>query len=543
MAAYTDIIKYDGPLDQSEWVVFRHPAEEIACGTKLVVGPGQQVLRVKEGECGRTYDTGAYVLEAESGLGLSKLFGDRGSFGATVYFLNKTSRLDMMWGTATPFQMEDPKYGIIVSIRGRGKYGVRVEEPDRFIAELVGSVLPGSVVSKQFVNTAVTSLMISQIQAQVSRYMTAQHISFLEVTSHLPEMSKACSAALQHEFASFGISIVNLTIETISPPASDFEALKKLKDKYALGEDLYMKERKLDLLDKLAENAADPSAALEIVLEHDFGGKQTQKPVAVPLQQAAPAAAAAPAPKKSDKVQVFISFKNTYHDEKTRDSQMADQVFKKLISMNYNVFMMNDTLFKKGASNYKRIIDESLEQASCLIVIGSRREFVESEWVRYEWDTYLTEVLAGRKHDDNIFTLRVDGMGISDLPISLRKYQSFGLDELDTLYMWVHNALEGIKDDTEEDETPLYPVVFTPNESGYTVTVPDLELKAEARDLKKAFRRAKALMNSYHSYTRRCGEELAPPSEYEAMCEKYPNATVMLLALDPLPEKEETAEE
>ena len=170
-------------------------------------------------------------------------------------------------------------------------------------------------------------------------------------------------------------------------------------------------------------------------------------------------------------------------------------------------------------------------------------KFVESEWVRYDWDTYLTEVLAGRKHDDNIFTLRVDGMGISDLPISLRKYQSFGLDELDTLYMWVHNALEGIKDDAEEDETPLYPVVFTPNESGYTVTVPDLELKAEARDLKKAFRRAKALMNSYHSYTRRCGEELAPPSEYEAMCEKYPNATVMLLALDPLPEKEETAEE
>ena len=537
MTAYTDIIRYDGPSDLSDWVVYRHPAEQIAGGTRLVVGPGQQVLLIKNGQSS-CYDAGSYVLGGEGGL-----FGAAQGFDAAVYFLNKTSRLDMMWGTATPFQMEDPKYGIIVSIRGRGKYGIRIEEPTRFIAELIGSVALGNTVSKQFVNTAANSLMISQIQAQVSRFMMQRQLSFLEVTSYLPELSQACSEALQHQFSPYGIRIVNLTIETISPPASDYEALKKLKDKYALGEDTYMKERKLDLMDKLAENATDTSSALEMLLTSEFGGKNTVQPAAAPVAPAPVAPAPEIAAKKSDKVQVFISFKNTYQDQKTRDSQMADVVFKKLISMNYNVFMMNDTLFKKGASNYKRIIDESLEQAACLIVIGSRREFVESEWVRYEWDTYLTEVLAGRKRDDNIFTLRVDGMPISDLPISLRKYQSFGLDEIDTLYMWVHNALEGIEDDAEKDETPLYPVVFTPSQNGYAVLVPDLDLKAEGRDLKLAFRRAKALMNSYHSFTRRCGEELTPPSEFEAVRAKYPDATVMLLAMDPLPEAEENSEE
>ena len=94
---------------------------------------------------------------------------------------------------------------------------------------------------------------------------------------------------------------------------------------------------------------------------------------------------------------IFISFKNTYEGKNTIDSKIAQQVHDRLKSMNYEVFMSNDSLRMQGASNYKKAIDQALDEAQCIIVIGSRKGFFEHEWVRYEWDTYLGEVLAGRK--------------------------------------------------------------------------------------------------------------------------------------------------
>ena len=78
MTAYTDIIRYDGPSDLSDWVVYRHPAEQIAGGTRLVVGPGQQVLLIKNGQSS-CYDAGSYVLGGEGGL-----FGAAQGFDAAV---------------------------------------------------------------------------------------------------------------------------------------------------------------------------------------------------------------------------------------------------------------------------------------------------------------------------------------------------------------------------------------------------------------------------------------------------------------------------
>jgi hypothetical protein len=295
-----------------------------------------------------------------------------------------------------------------------------------------------------------------------------------------------------------------------------------MKEKYAMGEQLYMKERQLDLLDKLADNAAD-AATFKTVLESytpaptpaaPSPATEVEKPTALP---------------QNDEVEVFISFKNTYNDNPTPDSVIAAQVFEKLSSMGYRVFMMNETLYQKGVSNYKKIIDEALEEASCLIVIASCREFVESEWVRYEWDTYLTEVLAGRKAGDNIFTLRADGTDISALPISLRKYQSFPVCEADQLYMWVSHALSGTDHGKKQKPRLVYPACFTANvaNGGWDITFPDLTIKDTAPGLKEAFDKAKSLLEVFAAYVHKCHEIPPEPSELEAVADRHPESRVM----------------
>ena len=87
-------------------------------------------------------------------------------------------------------------------------------------------------------------------------------ISFLDVTAYLTDLSKECNESVSKEFERYGIEITNLCIETISPPPSDYESLKRMKEKYALGEHIYTQERKLDLLDKLADNPSNPAISM-----------------------------------------------------------------------------------------------------------------------------------------------------------------------------------------------------------------------------------------------------------------------------------------
>ena len=149
--------------------------------------------------------------------------------------------------------------------------------------------------------------------------------------------------------------------------------------------------------------------------------------------------------------------------------------------------------------------------------------------MRYEWDTYLTEVLAGRKKEDNIFTLRMDGMAIRDMPIGLRKYQSFDASDIEQLYMWVNNAL--CKSKRGARETLVYPAVFTRRDM-YEVYFPDLDIRTMGVDLRDAYSKADSMLEMYISYCMKCGAEYAKPSAFEDVCRDYPDSVVMYIDSD-----------
>lgn len=236
-------------------------------------------------------------------------------------------------------------------------------------------------------------------------------------------------------------------------------------------------------------------------------------------------------------IDIFISFKNTFNGEKTVDAEIAQKIYDQLTNMKYNVFMMNDTLQKSGAANYKRKIDEALSEASCIIVVGSKKEFLESEWVRYEWDTFLGEALAGRKQE-KIFTYRIGDLGVADLPISLRKYQSFGQGEGKSLFAFVDSALSP-QFEQEEDGTKrfLYPVVIskTENEEPYEAFFPDIDLKTEGNVEEEAYLFAAEFLKKYLAYALKYGYEYNLPTDVQAIKEKYPNDMVMLVYVDITP--------
>ena len=281
--ALIDRIKYDGSQNGSPWLVYKYPSEKFVLGSQLIVNQGQEALFFKGGEALDLFGAGTHTLHTGNLPLLNKLvnfpFGGDTPFTAEVYYINKTSKLNMNWGTPNAFPVEDPKYGIILSIRSHGTYGVRINDTRMFITELVGAVPNGSTVTYEFAASYFSGLLVSKIKNVISAYMIRQKISFLEVTGYLEEISKDCEEAVKDEFDRFGAEVVNFYVETITPSKDEYEKLRTYKEELSLGGDFYTKRRSLDIMENLAENngvggSATAGASLGIGLgfAHQAGG-------------------------------------------------------------------------------------------------------------------------------------------------------------------------------------------------------------------------------------------------------------------------------
>ena len=215
------------------------------------------------------------------------------------------------------------------------------------------------------------------------------------------------------------------------------------------------------------------------------------------------------------KTQIFISFKNTNSDgEKTIESLKADEIYNHLVkTMGYRVFMMNETLASSGVSNYKKIIDSSLEEAKVLIILTSAEANVNSDWVRYEWDTFLGEMLANRKKG-HIFTVLFNPMRIDLLPIGLRKYQSFKDDNLNALYSFIEGAFHEVKEPGRI--AFIYPCVFSKKEDGrIKAFFPDLKIDTGGANYDDAFLNAQNLLLRFFIYAVKYEIDVETPSKIE----------------------------
>ena len=122
---------------------------------------------------------------------------------------------------------------------------------------------------------------------------------------------------------------------------------------------------------------------------------------------------------------VFISFKNTDENGvRTEDSYIAEQLYESFKSQGFKVFYSNKVLNEVGAAAYKNAIEEALEESKVLVQIASKLDFLISQWVSYERESFHNDILSGRKTNACIVPFMKNISGL-DVPRSLRNYQTF----------------------------------------------------------------------------------------------------------------------
>lgn len=116
---------------------------------------------------------------------------------------------------------------------------------------------------------------------------------------------------------------------------------------------------------------------------------------------------------------VFISCKS-------EDYKYAEEIYDFLKENGFNVFLASKELRNLGESEYRRSISKALRSATHIIVFSSNPDYIESEWVYYEWDMFVTAKLKKFK-SGNIVTI-LKGVKVEEINMDLWKYESFQFD-------------------------------------------------------------------------------------------------------------------
>lgn len=263
--AILDRIKYDGPENGAQWLIYKCPSEEFVLGSQLIVNQGQEALFFKGGKALDLFGPDTHTLSTGNLPILKKLvnlpFGGKTPFTAEVYFINKTVNLDMKWGTSTPIPIEDPKYGLILNVGARGQYGITIADSRLFVSRIIGAVPNGTTTNPMVIARYFNGLINAKIKSVTASYMIQKQISFLEISQFLSELSQAFQDALKEEFERFGIELTNFFCEAIAPKPEEYKKLQGYKEELALGQGFYQQRRSLDILEKLAENPSSGGIA------------------------------------------------------------------------------------------------------------------------------------------------------------------------------------------------------------------------------------------------------------------------------------------
>ena len=226
--ALIDCVKFDCPVD--DVLVWKYPSENLTLGTQLIVNQSQEVIFVKGGKALDVFGPGTHTLSTGNLPFLQKLinlpFGGKTPFTAEVWFVNKTIKRGMKWGTKGPIQVQDPIYMYPVNLRSFGEWGLRITNSQSFINQVVGTQL-GADSAK--IEDYFTGEILQRLTDQLAKFVVEQNVSVFQLAAKTNDLSSFVQKAISPEFERFGIEIVNFNVNRISIAEEDMKQFQEIQ--------------------------------------------------------------------------------------------------------------------------------------------------------------------------------------------------------------------------------------------------------------------------------------------------------------------------
>lgn len=278
--AIIDVIKVDVPSD--DYIVQKFDSGkkwELALGSQLVVNEGQEAIFVKGGIALDIFSPGTHTLVTGNIPLLNKIvnlpFGGVTPFTAEVWFVNKTVKRNVPWGTAQRIPVIDPQLGYPINIGACGQWGFKIVDSRRFVSQLVGAQLGAD-------SDKINSYFIGEIREKFGQTINSLLVAgtpFFSINSRLSEIASLVVQSIHEEFEHFGIELVNFNIASINIPPNEMSQIQaviaKKMEMQQLGDvkigQGYVTAKSLEIIKDAANNPGSAGAAMGVATGLGFG--------------------------------------------------------------------------------------------------------------------------------------------------------------------------------------------------------------------------------------------------------------------------------
>ena len=269
--AVVDLVKSDTFSDNEIVKKFQSEHQwELRLGSQLIVNEGQEAVFVKGGVALDVFTPGTHTLVTGNIPFLRKvvnsLFNNKTPFTAEVWFVNRTVKRDLRWGTPKRIPLIDPKFNFPINVGAFGQWGFRVNDSRSFVTQVVGAQLGAN--SKKIYDYFIGEI-IEKFSQVVSQRISAG-MSIFQINGNLVEISSAVGAVVKEELEKFGIELINFSISNISIPPEEMAKIQEVMSKRMEMEQLgsvpvgqgYVAARSLDIMQTAAANAGSAGAMM-----------------------------------------------------------------------------------------------------------------------------------------------------------------------------------------------------------------------------------------------------------------------------------------
>ncbi len=203
----------------------KHEIEDFYTGSQLLVHQSQEAVFFMDREALDSFGPGRHTLTTENMPIVSRFFniasGGKTPFRSELYFINKTTKLDVKWGTSSKMEYTNPgEYKFPVKIGASGTMHLAVSDGRKLLLQLVGT---GQGIGASEFTVLMRELVNSQLKSFMTEYIISHNINIFDIENHLEPMNLAMQEKLSGAFDEYGVQLKNFIISTIAKPEDDPE--------------------------------------------------------------------------------------------------------------------------------------------------------------------------------------------------------------------------------------------------------------------------------------------------------------------------------
>ncbi|TVZ00069.1 SPFH domain-containing protein [Trebonia kvetii] len=215
------------PDDKKGQIVFKWPDVTIRRFTHAIVNADEVAMFVNTGQVVQTMGPGRHPIDADElpGLGAIVDFATGGNaYRAELYFVGTREYTGYRFGGRVD-DVQDPRTGLVVTLRVFGEYALRVIDPARLITNLTATV---DVTDNDRIAGWVSEQLLKVLRTNVTTQVVANGWPILGLSVHSPEIEQAAITSANGQLEAYGIALTRMGNFDINLAEEDAKQLKQL---------------------------------------------------------------------------------------------------------------------------------------------------------------------------------------------------------------------------------------------------------------------------------------------------------------------------